>query len=245
MKRLSWINWGYLVMPRMGLLGLSAMVLLGVWQCISNPKTSPTPSNLTQISPHLYRGDMLGHRGLLFFAASPSVMTLVYDTARCGLYLAWKGPVLGSKRDGHGNYLPQGKVYQLREDQKFWNVVISGDTVASQLRMTGFAEDSTGYLVIHYAIDLPGGRSLSVDENPVHDDHYGDNALFRTFRLTGLDTNMAVHIRLGSPDQNWKTIVNPPSASGRFVGEGNDLTLVMENDGISVIKVLWSGSGDI
>ena len=221
------------------------LIVIGILAgCEIVPIGSSDPKALTQTGSRIYRGDMFGHQGLVFFAAHTSALTAVYDTARCGLYLAWKGPVLGSERDSKGRYVPQGPLYLLRDDPSLWTVLIGGDTVPSTIRMISFDQDSTAYLAFHYSLNITGGRSLRIDEGVMHDNHYGDNALIRTFKCEGLDSTTTVRVKLGGQRGRWTELWSL-GASGNLEGVPGEETLVMTYDGTSLVKVTWTGSGDI
>lgn len=208
------------------------------------PEPSPPQPEPVQIGTRVYRGDMGALHGLLFFSGKGSNMTVVYDTVRCGLVYAWKGPVLGPLRDPDGGYVPQGKVYEERREPGFWTVLVGGQTVAAKIRFAGFTEDSAGSLALHYALDLPDGRTVKIEEDPVHDDHYGDHALFRNITCEGLDTTITLRVSLGGLHPNWDELWSQ-SASGTLESWPDRHTLVLTYDGISVVKTTWIGSGDI
>jgi hypothetical protein len=183
------------------------------------------------VGVRVYRGDWDGRKGLLLFAASPSSMTLVYDTARCGLYQAWRGPVLK----------PRSPLFHRQEADTLWRVRKAGVNLAVRPRFVGFEEDSTGYLGLHYSLELPGGKSVQVREVPAYDDHYGDMALRQEFRIQGMEEGMRVSVRLGGKAYAWKELWGL-SANGELTGAPGAETLETPDDGVSAVKVTFEGS---
>jgi hypothetical protein len=220
-------------------LGFSVLLVHTGCQFVSASSTLSKAPVL--IGRRVYQGSLNGHAGLLFFAANDSLMTVVYDTVRGGLYMAWKGPVLGPKRDSKGEYAPQGPLYQFREEAHFWTVIVGADTVIPTVKLLGIEEDTTGYLVFHFSLNLPGGRSIKVDESPLHDDHYGDHALLRTFNFEGLDSVTSARLRLGSPHLTWDETWSL-SVAGNLERKIGTEALIMNRDDKSQIKVTWIGS---
>jgi hypothetical protein len=168
-------------------------------------------------------------------------MTVVYDTARCGLYAAWRGPALGGIRKADNSYAPQGPLYHLQEADTLWHVLDGDAPLSAKPRFLGFDQDSLGYLILHYALDLPGGNALKVDEHPSYDDHYGDIALHREFTVRGLQAGVTANVRLGGKSFAWKELWSQ-SADGSFAGAPGEETLTLGDDGVADVKVTFEGS---
>ncbi|MDB5104030.1 MAG: hypothetical protein JWP91_1719 [Fibrobacteres bacterium] len=224
--------------------GLAFLALL-VGACVFDAERYQVQDNPPErIGRRVYRGSLEGRQGVLFFAASDTALTVAYDTVLCGLVAAWKGPVVGFALGADGSsYPPQGPLYHRLPGAvpRVWTVRNGQDTLDARARFIGFAEDSTGYALFRYALDLPGGKSILVDEEPSWDDHYGDNALQRDFRFRGLDAGMTVDLRLGGEPGRWKELWGPPSA-GILTGPAGRETLEMSEDGVCNVKVTWEGS---
>lgn len=193
------------------------------------------------IGRRLFRGSLDDHLRVVFFEASDTALSLAYDTALCGLLAAWKGPVLGAARNPEGTYAPQGPVYQRQPAARLWTVRNGEDTLAAAVRWLGQGEDSTGYVQFRYALILPSGDTIKVTEEPSWDNHYGDNALQRDYRFTGIPFGAIVSLRLGATPGKWQELWSQ-SADGEMAGTGLDRRLDMAADGVANVKVLWEGS---
>lgn len=202
------------------------------------PIETGTPS---PVGARTYRGDLGGRQGLLFYAAHDSAMTLVYDTVRCGLFLAWRGPVLSGQVNGDGSYVAQGPVFHRQDADTLWRLVRGADTLSLAPAFLGFTEDSAGSLTLHYGLILPGGDTVRVDEVPSYDDHYGDLALRRDFRFQGLPPGAEVSVRLGGVAFAWKELWSQ-SANGILAGDPGEETLRTSDDGVSDVKLTFVGS---
>ncbi len=231
---------------------LAVALLIG---CASHKEiTAPAIENAMprKIGPRLYRGDLDGRRGLLFYAASPSALTVVYDTVRCGLYEVWRGPVpvpdtgaaavaAAEKPAADAPYGPQGPLCHRQQADTLWRVSNAGVTLAARPRFLGLDQDSSGYLSLHYALDLADGKSIRVDESPAYDDHYGDVALRQEFRFQGIEPGMLVSVRLGGEAYAWHELWSL-SANGALTGGPGAETLVTGDDGVSAVKLTFEGS---
>jgi hypothetical protein len=84
-------------------------------------------------------------------------------------------------------------------------------------------------------------QAIKVVETPEFDDHYGDNALFRTFEVTGIPAGMSLRLELGGRGmtETWGG-----GAVGRVEKEGDRFFLVQELDGATPLKVTWSEGGN-
>ncbi|GEM_PF-5976022 len=190
----------------------------------------------------VYVVDMQGHPGELLLQANDTLLTLAYDTALCGLYQAWNGPVEGQAFTRDGVYLPQGPLFFSQPASVLWSLRNGQVTQPLRARFLGHAEDTLGGFILHYALALAGGDTAFVDEKPAFDNHYGDISLQREFRVSGLPPGMALRLRLGGTDGKW-TPIWALSAAGSMEGSGGGETLTVTGDGVSVVKLLWSGSG--
>ncbi|MDB5051234.1 MAG: hypothetical protein JWO30_4305 [Fibrobacteres bacterium] len=222
---------------------LAASLLPGCGRGKSAEGTMGPPGNGEPVSigRGLYRGALNGRQGLLFFAASAAAMTLVYDTARCGLYMAWRGPVPGNASATDSAYVPQGPLYHLQEADTLWHVDAGGETLPLKPMFLGFEQDSLGYLILRYSLDLPGGKTLRVEEHPAYDDHYGDIALRREFTFSGLQPGMTASVRLGGKSFTWKELWSQ-SADGSLAGTPGEETLTLSEDGVADVKLTFEGS---
>lgn len=83
-----------------------------------------------------------------------------------------------------------------------------------------------------------------VSERPEFDDHYGDNALFRNFEVTGIPAGMTLRLEVGGRGmaETWGG-----GATGQVIREGDRYFLLQELDGETPLKVSWSplGSSEI
>lgn len=193
------------------------------------------------IGRRLFRGSLDDHLRVFFFEASDTALTLAYDTSLCGLLAAWKGPVIGPARNPEGTYAAQGPVYQRQPAASLWTIRNGEDTLAAAVRWLGLSEDSTGYVQFRYALILPSGDTIKVTEEPSWDNHYGDNALQRDYRFTGIPFGAIVSLRLGATPGKYKELWSQ-SADGAMAGAGLDRRLDLTADGIANVKVLWEGS---
>jgi hypothetical protein len=219
-------------------LALSAIALLA---CDNRPDPVEKDWFIVQIGPRLFRGDFDRTMDAIYFQASDTALSMAYDTRICGLLGAWKGPVLGGTRHEDGRYTPKGPVYQIRSPALLWTIRNGGDTLPSTVRWLGHSGDSTGYVQFRYALILPSGDSIKVAEEPSWDNHYGDNALQRDYRFTGIPPGATVSLRLGATPGEWKELWSH-SADGEMIGTGLDRRLEMSADGVANVKVLWEGS---
>ena len=194
-----------------------------------------------RIGHRLYRGTLYGRPGVLFFEASPTVLTVAYDTAMCGLFIAWRGPALGTETNPDGTYEEQGPFYLFQLSKDLWTVRNGEDTLAAAVRFLGYDEDSTGYVAFRYALLLPNGDSIKVAESPSLDDHYGDIALRRDFRFTGIPYGATVSVRLGGNAGSWPELWEQ-SGGGRLTDLNGYARLEMTFDDLAVTKVRWQGS---
>jgi len=90
---------------------------------------------------------------------------------------------------------------------------------------------------LDYVLTLPGGRQIKVRETPEFDDHYGDNALFRNFEVTGIPAETAIRLQV---DGRGMPEVWGGGAEGRVEKEGAHWFFIQEMDGVTPIKVTWS-----
>ncbi|HKP97316.1 MAG TPA: hypothetical protein VJ385_16330 [Fibrobacteria bacterium] len=224
-------------------LGLLGLLGLGAAACSPGQEVLGPDAGLPPVKAGLrvYRGGLDGRKGLIFYAAHSAAMTLVYDTARCGLYLAWRGPVDGPLRNPDGSFAPQGPLFHRQEADGLWRVGSVDVTQPARPRFLGFEEDSLGDLILHYALDLPGNGTLRVNERPSYDDHYGDLALRREFLFQGLEAGQAASVRLGGRDFAWKELFSQ-GANGSLSGSSGEETLTVLDDGLADVKVTFQGS---
>jgi hypothetical protein len=222
------------------LVPISVFLLAG---CLRNEGGVELYEPIRKIGTRMHAGDMDGREGLLFFPAGDTSLVIVYDTAMCGLYMAWKGRVLGPARAPDGSYAPQGPLYLKQADRSPWTVRNGEDTLAAEIRFLGFLEDTAGSVVFRYALDLPGGGTVTVEEDPSWDNHYGDNALVRDFRFQGIDSGISVSVLVGGGAGNWSELW-ALSAAGELSREPGRETLTVDQDGVSSVKVTWEKSAD-
>jgi hypothetical protein len=220
----------------MGLL-FAGLCLGCSWDGGSEGSRSGVP---VQTGKRLYRGDLDGRVGLVFFAAD-TLMTLAYDVGRCGLYAAWRGPIEGDARDPSGGYAPQGPFYHMQAADTLWRLRRGGASVGLKGRTTVVSEDSSGRLVLEYALTLPDGSTLSVRERASFDDHYGDIALRREFDLQDLPSGDTLSVRLGGQAYAWPEIWSQ-GADGLFDGKAGEETLTFTEAGVGEVKLTFEGS---
>jgi hypothetical protein len=192
-------------------------------------------------SERVYRGTLDGRKDLIFFAAHPANLTLAFDPGRCGLYAAWKGPILGDARKTDGTYAPQGPLYHLQTSDTLWRLRDDGKAASPGCRLAGFAVDSSGHLKLDYDLDEPGGSVIHVREAASYDDHYGDIALRREFTVRDLPAGDALSVRVGGQAYAWKEIWSQ-AADGILDGKPGEETLTMTADGVAEVKLTFEGS---
>lgn len=212
--------------------------------CDSGTETSSPSVNLTPLDSGLFRGDLDDRKGLLFFEAHPLHMSLAFDTSAGGVYLAWKGPV---DRITGGTGALKGILYHRQPATSLWRVVRGPDTLAPVLRFEGFAV-APGSLEVRFDLVLPDGDSIAVKEYLNHDDHYGDHALETEYHFEGLDSGMAVMVRLAGETLDQGSGIWPPlwsSSAGRLEGAEGAETYIQEFDGVGQVKCTFTGSSDL
>jgi hypothetical protein len=217
---------------------LSSGLILGCsWDGGSQGSRSSVP---VQTGKRLYRGDLEGRIGLVFFAAD-SLMTLAYDVGRCGLYAAWRGPIEGDAHDASGGYAPQGPFYHVQTADTLWRLRRDGKSIGLECRNTSISEDSSGRLALEYALTVPGGASFRVRERASFDDHYGDIALRREFDLQDLPAGDTLRVRLGGKAYAWPELWSQ-GADGLFEGPAGEETLTFTEAGLGEVKLTFEGS---
>ena len=194
-----------------------------------------------RVGRKVYAGTLDDRLEILFFEASDTALTVAYDKSLCGLAAAWKGPVVGPARTAWGSNTSQGPVYHRQTAARLWTVRNGEDTLLTPVRFLGYEEDSTGYVAFRYALILPSGDSIKVVETPSLDDHYGDNALRRDFRLTGIPYGATVSVLLGGTAGQWPELWEQ-SGGGLLLGPAGAERLEMTFDDLAVTKVRWQGS---
>ena len=193
--------------------------------------------------PWLFHGALEGRPGMVFLALHKQ-MTVAYDRKGCSLFEAWKGaavPETGPSPAGLGeDFRPAGAIYHKRTNPAPWSVTGPKGNVPVTVRMA--ADTVEGEQArLEYVLSLPGGKRIRVRETPEFDDHYGDNALFRNFEVTGIPAGMALRLEV---DGRGMTETWGGGAVGRVEKEGTRYFFIQELDGETPIKVTWSGSGD-
>jgi hypothetical protein len=222
--------------------GCVAAVLCALaWGACSGAADGPGKARApVKIGRRIYQGAVDG-RGVLFFEASDTALTLAYDTLLCGVYAAWKGPAVGDSVRVDGSYAVQGALYHRLAANRIWTVRNAQGTLAFSPRFRGFTEDSTGYVAFRYVLPLSKADSIVVVEEPSWDDHYGDNALRRDFHLAGIPPGDTVQVLLGGARGKW-TEKWELSGGGRYLGVPDSTVLELADDGVSSTKVRWEGS---
>ncbi len=226
-------------------LGILRATALAACLAACGPTDAPVNHDSNQprkIGLRLYRGSLYGRPGIFFFEASDTALTLAYDSALCGLFQAWKGPVLGTHINPDGTYGDQGPSYHLQIEHRLWVVRNSEDTLDAKVRFLGVDEDSSGYIGFRYGLVLPAGDTIFVTEEPSWDNHYGDNALRRDFIFRGIPYGATVSVRLGGIAGGWPEVWEQ-SAGGLLLGPAGQERLEIGNDDVSATKVRWTGSG--
>lgn len=228
------------MIPVLFLVPMVACLLAG---CFRNEGGADPYEPIRKVGVRMHAGDLDGRQGLLFFPAGDTSLAIVYDTALCGLYMAWKGRVLGPARAADGSYAPQGPLYLKQTDKHPWTVRNGEDTLPAKVRFLGYSEDTAGSVVFRYALDVPGRGTVTVEEDPSWDNHYGDNALVRDFRFQGIDSGISVSVLLGGGAGTWSELWSL-SAAGVLSREPGRETLTVDQDGVSSVKVTWEKSAD-
>lgn len=185
----------------------------------------------------LYRTDYGNRRGLLIFSAHSIRMSVAYDTAMGGVFLAWKGAVEGL-RSGRA-----GVTYFLQDTGRVWSVRRGGDTVAPEVRCLGVSTEP-GLLEVDLALILPGKDTILVREFLNHDDHYGDHALETEFRFSGIDSGTAVALRLDGVAAVGPWPVLWSASVGRLEGAPGREEYVQDANGVGQVKGTFTGSYD-
>jgi hypothetical protein len=228
------------MIPAFLLAPIAACLLTG---CFREEGAADAYEPIRKAGVRMHAGDMDGRRELLFFPAGDTSLVIVYDTAMCGLYMAWKGKVLGPARAPDGSYAPQGPLYLKQTDRSPWTVRNGDDTLDAKVRFLGFVEDTAGSVLFRYALDVPGGGTVTVEEDPSWDNHYGDNALVRDFRFQGIDSGISVSVLVGGGAGIYSELWSL-SAAGELSREAGRETLTVDQDGVSSVKVTWEKSAD-
>jgi hypothetical protein len=215
--------------------------------------------------PWVFRGSLEGRPGLVFLALHTH-MTVAYDTAGCSLFLAWKGgaetetgpmPAAPGSVDWGPEYRAAGPVYHKRINPSPWTLRGPQGNVPVTVRLAA-AEPAGEQARLEYVLTVGAGgaakplkagkaggkgkaaQAIKVVETPEFDDHYGDNALFRTFEVTGIPAGMSLRLELGGRGmtETWGG-----GAVGRVEREGDRFYLAQELDGATPLKVTWSEGG--
>lgn len=204
--------------------------------CDRPGSSGDSPFALTPLDTGLYRADLLGRRGLLVFAAHPARMSVAYDTAVGGVFLAWRGTV---RRPDTGL---AGRLYWRQDATPVWTLRRGADTLAPEVRFAGLAVEP-GSLSVSFLLLLPGTvkDTVKVKQVLVHDDHYGAQALESIFEFTGLGDGLSASLRVGHPRPGpWPVIW--AESGGRVEGPAGAETYVQEFDGSGSFKATFEGS---
>jgi hypothetical protein len=186
----------------------------------------------------LSRASAMAWGSFLVYEASPTHLSFAFDTADCGVFLAWKGPALLLK----GSY--DSVLYFGQEPRRFWRVVRGADTLEPKVRFRGVT-GLNGALALRFHLVLPDGDSVVVQSYMNHDDHYGDHALETEFHFTGLDSGMAAILELGAGKRIGRWPLKWSGSVGRLEDAPGAERYVQEFDGVGQVKLTFEGSADL
>lgn len=188
---------------------------------------------LTPLDTGLYRADLEGRRGLLVFAAHAAHLSVAFDTAAGGVFLAWRGSV---RRPDTGL---AGRLFWRQDAGTVWTLRRGPDTLRPEVRFAGFASEP-GSLAVNLLLVLPSD-TVRVRQVLVHDDHYGAHALESIFEFAGLGDGLSASLRVGHPRAGPWPILWAVSG-GRVEGPAGGETYVQEFDGSGSFKATFEGS---
>lgn len=221
-------------LPRPGAVPL--FVLISAFAAGAGSPGSPT------LPDGVLRGLLAGDGTPCLFITLDPEMSLAYDELGGSLLLAWKGrpvpdPSPGpAPAGGRKTYRAEGAVYHRRSSRAPWEAIGPKGNQPVTVTFKGISERRS-LRVIAWRLGLPGGKSVSVEEVPMFDDHYGDPGVFRNFTVTGLPPGLALRLSLagrGLPE-TWGG-----GGEGGLQGSGDSLSFRQDRDGETPLKVTWS-----
>jgi len=176
-------------------------------------------------------------------------LTVVYDTLNAAVRLAWRGE---ARLDSP--LVQNGPLLHRMYTAKPWTLLLRKSLISSAPPDT---EILSPHLLSHDAVVVGGVmlfryelRRTQSGKPPInmklrllHDDHYGDHALFHDIELTGVPEGGTVKVQLGG-DADLKPYPELWSSAGggALIGERGNEAMLMDYDGFHEAKVTWVNS---
>ncbi len=219
-----------------GLTLLSTGLLLSA--CLNESENSDPKTEVDTLNPASY----------WVLQLAPN-LTVAYDTLNAAVRMAWLGKVRLDSPLVQG-----GPLLHRQNTAKPWTLIlpkpgnIDVAPVTENLSphlLSHEPEVIGGAMLFHYELrrTQSGRPPIYMKLRLLHDNHYGDNALFQGIELAGIPEGGTVKVQLGG-DATLKSYPELWSSAGGgvLIGERGNEALLMNYDGFHEAKVTWVNS---